>query len=57
MMELDLAYVAKKTLLLDLKIMIWTIPAILFQVWDLRGAQRAPVLAHPAALQFSRTSN
>jgi lipopolysaccharide/colanic/teichoic acid biosynthesis glycosyltransferase len=55
MMELDLAYVAKKSLLLDLKIMIWTMPAILFQVWDLRGARKAPALAmaHPAALQFA----
>jgi lipopolysaccharide/colanic/teichoic acid biosynthesis glycosyltransferase len=48
MMELDLAYVAKKSLLLDLKIMMGTLPAILFQVWDLRGARKAP----SAALQF-----
>jgi len=34
MMELDLAYVEQKSLLLDLKIMICTAPAILLQVWD-----------------------
>jgi lipopolysaccharide/colanic/teichoic acid biosynthesis glycosyltransferase len=34
MMELDLAYVEKKSLLLDLKIIARTLPAILLQVWD-----------------------
>jgi lipopolysaccharide/colanic/teichoic acid biosynthesis glycosyltransferase len=45
MMELDLAYVANKSLLLDLKIMAWTVPAILIQVWDLGLARKAPTLA------------
>lgn len=34
MMELDLAYVEQKSLLLDLKIMACTAPAILIQVWE-----------------------
>lgn len=45
MMELDLAYVEKKSLFLDLKIMVCTVPAILVQVWDLRIAGKAPALA------------
>lgn len=36
MMELDLAYVERKSLFLDLKIMLCTAPAILLQVWDLK---------------------
>lgn len=34
MMELDLAYVDRKSLFLDLKIMVSTLPAIFVQVWD-----------------------
>jgi lipopolysaccharide/colanic/teichoic acid biosynthesis glycosyltransferase len=55
MMELDLAYVAKKSLFLDLKIIGWTLPAILFQVWDIRKARKAPApaLAALAALRLA----
>jgi lipopolysaccharide/colanic/teichoic acid biosynthesis glycosyltransferase len=38
MMELDLAYAEKKSLLLDLKIIVCTAPAILLQVWDTKAA-------------------
>lgn len=40
MMDLDVAYVDRKSLLLDFKILLYTIPAVLVQVWDikLRGA-------------------
>jgi lipopolysaccharide/colanic/teichoic acid biosynthesis glycosyltransferase len=43
MMQLDLAYVVEKSLLLDLKIMVWTVPAIFLQVWDL-GLGRKPAI-------------
>jgi lipopolysaccharide/colanic/teichoic acid biosynthesis glycosyltransferase len=45
MIELDLAYVEKKSFFLDLKIMVCTVPAILLQVWDLKIAGKAPALA------------
>jgi lipopolysaccharide/colanic/teichoic acid biosynthesis glycosyltransferase len=45
MMELDLTYVETKSLFLDLKIMLSTIPALLIQVWDTKMARSsAPVL-------------
>jgi lipopolysaccharide/colanic/teichoic acid biosynthesis glycosyltransferase len=40
MMELDLAYVEKKSLFLDLKIIVCTIPAILLQVRDTQSSVR-----------------
>ena len=52
MMELDLAYIAKKSLLLDLKIMVWTVPAILSQVSDLGMSRKGPASAPLAALRF-----
>jgi exopolysaccharide production protein ExoY len=45
MMELDLAYVEKKSLLLDCKIILCTIPAIFVQVWDLRARRKTAALA------------
>jgi len=36
MMQLDLAYVAKKSLFLDLQIIVRTLPAILLQVWRVK---------------------
>lgn len=47
MMELDLAYVGKKSLFLDLKIILFTIPAILIQVWDTRIGRRAAAKSAP----------
>jgi lipopolysaccharide/colanic/teichoic acid biosynthesis glycosyltransferase len=41
MMELDLEYVEKKSLGMDLKILFMTVPAILGQVWDVKVRQRA----------------
>jgi lipopolysaccharide/colanic/teichoic acid biosynthesis glycosyltransferase len=35
-MEWDLKYVEEKSLLLDLKILAGTIPAVLRQCWDVR---------------------
>jgi lipopolysaccharide/colanic/teichoic acid biosynthesis glycosyltransferase len=40
MMELDLAYVAAKSPLLDAKISAGTVPAILLQLWDVQGRRR-----------------
>jgi lipopolysaccharide/colanic/teichoic acid biosynthesis glycosyltransferase len=40
MMELDLQYVETKSLLLDLKIIAGTLPAILLQVWDVQTGRR-----------------
>jgi exopolysaccharide production protein ExoY len=49
MMELDLAYVEKKSLRLDLSIMACTAPAILSQVWDLGTSRKAAAKSAPAA--------
>jgi lipopolysaccharide/colanic/teichoic acid biosynthesis glycosyltransferase len=40
MIELDLRYVATKSLLLDLKIILMTVPAIILQVWDVRRERK-----------------
>ena len=48
MMELDLIYVKNKSLLLDLKIIASTLPAILVQVWDVQTGRKAAAKA-PAA--------
>ena len=47
MMELDLAYVERKSLLLDLKIIVCTIPAILVQVWDTKTGRNAAAKTVP----------
>ena len=45
MMELDLTYVETKSFLLDLKIMAFTVPSVLVQVWDIKtGRKAAPLL-------------
>ncbi|MGA2544866.1 MAG: sugar transferase [Verrucomicrobiota bacterium] len=44
MMELDLAYVERKSLFLDLTILAGTVPAILLQVWDIKKWRKAPPL-------------
>jgi exopolysaccharide production protein ExoY len=36
MMDLDLKYVREKSLLLDLKIIVWTIPAIIKLIWEMK---------------------
>ena len=45
MMELDLAYVENKSLLLDVKIIAGTLPAILLQVWDVQTGRSAAAKA------------
>src|SRR5208283_4921811 len=50
MMELDLAYVETKSLLLDVKIIAATLPAILRQVWDVQTGRRAAAKAQPEEL-------
>jgi len=47
MMELDLAYVEKKSLFLDLKIILFTVPAVLLQVWDIKTGRKAAAKASP----------
>jgi lipopolysaccharide/colanic/teichoic acid biosynthesis glycosyltransferase len=54
MMELDMAYVAGRSPLLDVKIIAATLPAILLQLWDVRAGRNAAAKArlgtdHPAA--------
>jgi len=44
MMELDLAYVERKSLFLDLTILAGTVPAILLQVCDIKKWRKAPPL-------------
>jgi lipopolysaccharide/colanic/teichoic acid biosynthesis glycosyltransferase len=41
MMELDIEYTRRKNLLLDLKIIFLTVPALLVQMWDMRQAKKA----------------
>jgi exopolysaccharide production protein ExoY len=41
MMELDLAYVEKKSFFLDCKIIVCTVPAILVQAWELRAGRKS----------------
>ena len=48
MMELDIAYVETKSLFLDVKIIVLTLPAILLQVWDVQAGRRAAGKAQPA---------
>ena len=48
MMELDIAYVETKSLFLDVKIIVLTLPAILRQVWDVQAGRRAEASAPPA---------
>ena len=60
MMELDLAYVEKKSLLLDLQIIICTVPAILLQIWDLKislkpAGKGSPMERARAALSYPHT--
>jgi len=50
MMELDLAYVEKKSLFLDLKIIFWTLPAVLLQVWDIKMGRKAGAKAKPVKI-------
>jgi len=45
MMELDLAYVGNQSLLLDIKILAATPPAILLQLWDVWAGRRAAAKA------------
>jgi exopolysaccharide production protein ExoY len=52
MMELDLAYVERKSLFLDLKIMVCTFPAILLQVWDMKTGRKAA--AQPVPVESNR---
>ena len=62
MMEWDLAYVDRKSLCLDVKIMFSTFPAILVQVWDAKtsrtnkgSADAAPALANNSCPPISIT--
>jgi len=48
MMELDLAYVERKSIFLDLKIMAFTVPAVLIQVWDVKMGRKAAAKTMPA---------
>jgi lipopolysaccharide/colanic/teichoic acid biosynthesis glycosyltransferase len=41
MMELDVEYSRRKTLWLDLRIIVMTIPALLVQMWDMKVAKKA----------------
>jgi hypothetical protein len=40
MMQLDIEYVEKKSLWLDIKILAKTVPAILLQLWDVKIAAK-----------------
>jgi len=48
MMELDIAYVETKSVLLDVKILARTFPAILLQVFDVRASRKSAAKAAPA---------
>ncbi len=50
MMELDLAYVETKSLLLDVKIIASTPLAIFMQAWDVQAVRRAAAKAHSAEI-------
>jgi lipopolysaccharide/colanic/teichoic acid biosynthesis glycosyltransferase len=50
MMELDLAYVEKKSLFLDLRIIVSTVPAVLVQVWDIKMGRKAAAKAVPVEI-------
>ena len=41
MMELDIKYARRKSLLLDLKIIFLTVPVLLIQMWDMRQIKKA----------------
>ena len=49
MMELDLTYVEKKSLFLDLKIIACTVPAVLIQVWDIKMGRKVAAKTAPVA--------
>jgi hypothetical protein len=53
MMELDLTYVATKSLLLDVRIIVITPVAIFMQAWDLQSGRRGPGKA-PTAERAAR---
>jgi len=50
MMDLDLTYVETKSFLLDAKILIGTLPAIILQVFDVRASRKAAAKAAPAEM-------
>src|SRR5262249_47732949 len=56
MMEFDLDYVRNKSLALDLKILVMTIPAIIKQVCDLKGRRRRREEAAKQAQSVEETS-
>jgi hypothetical protein len=51
MMALDIQYVERKSLGLDMKILAGTLPAILRQCWDLLEEKRAAWTAGPRVLR------
>jgi lipopolysaccharide/colanic/teichoic acid biosynthesis glycosyltransferase len=59
MMQLDIEYVRRKTLWLDLKIIFLTIPALLVQMWDMRQQKKTPkhAVAAPASMAARATNN
>lgn len=58
MMELDLLYVEKKSLVLDLKIIALTPSAILVQLWDIKaGRKRAALAAAVATVPIKASGN
>jgi lipopolysaccharide/colanic/teichoic acid biosynthesis glycosyltransferase len=57
MMELDLAYAEKKSLLLDLKIIVCTIPGLLLQVWDTKTQRTVAAKAAPVQRQEARLAS
>jgi len=52
MMELDIEYARTKSLWLDLRIVLLTVPALLVQMWDSRQKKKTPnpVVTGPAAM-------
>jgi lipopolysaccharide/colanic/teichoic acid biosynthesis glycosyltransferase len=57
MMQLDIEYARKKSLRLDLQIMVMTGPALLVQMWDLRQQRKAPPGVAPAPMAVRATNN